>query len=312
MIGNVSKSKGFKGDKGDIGPQGIQGEVGAKGAKGDSPAVVLRYDTDSGNLYYDSDGIMLDREYVESQNLVSRADVEAYVYEQTQIIKSDIDGIKSDIQNEAHFRGYLSTNLKIQELEATPNDFVYSAESNTKWVYNAENGWQNTGIPVPDQLTPASETTPLINGVASVGKEEAYARGDHRHPTDTTRASIEELNMLREYVDEKVHCAVVTALSNNTLVLNHNQMARLGTLTNLVLSVPAEIPPYYESEFSFSVGDDVMTIVYSETPIKWRGEDCDDPYDFYPQRNKSYEVSVKYLGNDTNGNPILVARVGVF
>jgi hypothetical protein len=88
-------------------------------------------------------------------------------------------------------------------------------------------------------------------------------------------------------------------------------MARLGTLTNLILSIPAEIPQYYESEFSFTAGSSI-TVAYSATPIQWRGEDCDDPYDFYPQANKSYEVSVKYLGNDTNGSPILVARVGVF
>lgn len=117
--------------------------------------------------------------------------------EQTEIIKADLEGIQKDIQNEAHFRGYVSTNAKIQAIEATPNDFAYSAESGTKWVYDAENGWVDTLTPVPDQLTPASETTPLINGEASVGTEQAYARGDHRHPTDTTRASAAELNELK-------------------------------------------------------------------------------------------------------------------
>ena len=116
------------------------------------------------------------------------------VSEETQIIQSDIDGIQKQILEESHFRGYLSTNAKIQSLEATPNDFAYSAESGTKWVYDAENGWQDTGMPVPDQLTPASDTTPLMNGEASVGKEESYARGDHRHPTDTTRVSVTEFN----------------------------------------------------------------------------------------------------------------------
>lgn len=33
-----------------------------------------------------------------------------------------------------------------------------------------------------------STTTPLMDGTAAVGTETAYARGDHRHPTDTTRA----------------------------------------------------------------------------------------------------------------------------
>lgn len=125
-----------------------------------------------------------------------KAEINEYIDEQTEIIKSDIEGLQARINTEAHFRGYLSTNAKIQALEATPNDFAYSAESGTKWVYDEVDGWKDTGTPVPDQLTPASDATPLMDGVASVGTEETYARGDHRHPTDTTRASLHELNAL--------------------------------------------------------------------------------------------------------------------
>ena len=35
----------------------------------------------------------------------------------------------------------------------------------------------------------ASSTTPLMDGTAAVGTETAFARGDHRHPTDTSRAA---------------------------------------------------------------------------------------------------------------------------
>lgn len=135
-----------------------------------------------------------------------KAEVKRFVDEQTDIIKADVEGLQIRINEEAHFRGYLSTNAKIQSLEATPNDFAYSAESGTKWIYAEE--WADTGSPVPDQLTPASNATPLINGVASVGYEEAYARGDHRHPTDTTRASAAELNELKsdmESVLDELH-----------------------------------------------------------------------------------------------------------
>lgn len=114
------------------------------------------------------------------------------VVEATEIIKTDVEGIQQQINEEAHFRGYLSTNAKIQDLEATPNDFAYSAESGTKWVYDAESGWQDTGTPVPDQLTPASDATPLVNGVATPGESNEYARGDHRHPTDTTRVGFSD------------------------------------------------------------------------------------------------------------------------
>lgn len=135
-------------------------------------------------------------------------EIKAYIDEETEIIKSDIEGVQQQLNEEAHFRGYLSTNAKIQALEATPNDFAYSAESGTKWVYDVENGWQDTGTPVPDQLTPASDATPLINGTASAGTANEYARGDHRHPTDTTRVSVEEFNKFKienaEIVDDKI------------------------------------------------------------------------------------------------------------
>lgn len=117
--------------------------------------------------------------------------------EQTERSKTDIEGLQKQINEEAHFRGYMSTNAKIEALEATPNDFAYSAESGTKWIYDAENGWQDTGMPVPDQLTPASNATPLMNGTASAGSSDEYARGDHRHPTDTTRVSVDEFNAFK-------------------------------------------------------------------------------------------------------------------
>lgn len=43
-----------------------------------------------------------------------------------------------------------------------------------------------TSADVPPGST-ASSTTPLMDGTAAVGTENAFARGDHRHPTDTTR-----------------------------------------------------------------------------------------------------------------------------
>ena len=72
MIGNISKSKGFKGDAGLTGPQGPPGEQGIQGVKGDTPVIVLRYDENTGNLYYNSDGILVDKEYLDSNNLVTK------------------------------------------------------------------------------------------------------------------------------------------------------------------------------------------------------------------------------------------------
>lgn len=134
---------------------------------------------------------------------------------QTESIKSDVEGLQTQINEEAHFRGYLSTNGKIQALEATPNDFAYSAQSGTKWVYEADGGWKDTDSPVPDQLTPASDATPLMNGVAAVGTAEAYARGDHRHPTDTTRLGVDEFNEFKS--DLEIGLDNIIAIQNSLI-----------------------------------------------------------------------------------------------
>lgn len=48
----------------------------------------------------------------------------------------------------------------------------------------------------------ASTTTPLMDGTAAVGTELAFARGDHRHPTDTSRASASDLTALDGRVED--------------------------------------------------------------------------------------------------------------
>ena len=49
-----------------------------------------------------------------------------------------------------------------------------------------------TASQVPEGVE-ASNTVPNMDGEASVGVEVKFARGDHRHPTDTTRASAQDL-----------------------------------------------------------------------------------------------------------------------
>lgn len=108
----------------------------------------------------------------------------------------DIEGIRQDIANKEHFRGYFAANAEIEAL-ASPDagDYAYSAESGTKWAYNGT-AWENTGVSVPDQTVPASDATPLVNGTATPGVANEYARGDHRHPTDPTRAADAEVAKL--------------------------------------------------------------------------------------------------------------------
>lgn len=58
---------------------------------------------------------------------------------------------------------------------------------------------QQAWVPAGALTSPdATTTTPLMDGTASVGSENAYARGDHRHPTDTSRASASDLTTVSE------------------------------------------------------------------------------------------------------------------
>ena len=108
-------------------------------------------------------------------------------------LQSDVNGIIEDIANKEHFRGYKSTTAQVQAIENPESgDYAWNAQTGTVWDYN-NGAWADTGEPIPDQTVPKSETTPLMDGAASAGTQSAYASGDHRHPTDTTRASVQAL-----------------------------------------------------------------------------------------------------------------------
>ena len=103
-------------------------------------------------------------------------------------LNTAIAGIRTDILNEAHFRGYFATNTELQASPGNINDYAYSAESGTVWTHNGT-AWEDTTEPVPDKTTPLSNSTPLQDGTATAGVSTSAARGDHVHPIDTSRAS---------------------------------------------------------------------------------------------------------------------------
>ncbi|KAA6383074.1 MAG: hypothetical protein EZS28_021398 [Streblomastix strix] len=46
--------------------------------------------------------------------------------------------------------------------------------------------WYNSGDIVPDQVTPASDALPIVDGSATAGISTEYSRGDHVHPLNIT------------------------------------------------------------------------------------------------------------------------------
>ena len=103
-----------------------------------------------------------------------------------------IQGLVNQFDTYHHyFQGYYEHTSNIEELEAERGDYAYNGETNTIWAFDTV--WSDTFDPIPSDMGGKTQTTPLMDGEASVGTENYYAAGDHVHPTDITRASVEDL-----------------------------------------------------------------------------------------------------------------------
>lgn len=77
-----------------------------------------------------------------------------------------------------------------------------------------------------------SSTTPLMNGVASVGTETAASRGDHVHPSDTSRESIANKDIAGGYVGKDAN----SNLAINNANLGFTSIATAAGTTTLTVS----------------------------------------------------------------------------
>lgn len=66
MTGNLSKTRGV------LGSTGPQGPIGPQGVKGDTPTLKFVIDESTGDLYYTSDGILIDKEYADINNYATK------------------------------------------------------------------------------------------------------------------------------------------------------------------------------------------------------------------------------------------------
>lgn len=69
----------------------------------------------------------------------------------------------------------------------------------------------DSGFITSSSVPTGTTTTPLMDGTAAAGSETKWAHGDHRHPTDTTRAAASDLSALQTQVDNLVIPAAATA-----------------------------------------------------------------------------------------------------
>lgn len=115
-----------------------------------------------------------------------------------------------------------------------------------------------------------SVTVPLMDGIAAIGSLTAYAKADHRHPTDTSRASQEELDELiktsqtlidqsftnRESPAPMDGLAKLESIKGNTLVWN--QLIQNGNFGSTSGWTPT-------STTTFTVSDNVGSITWNGT-----------------------------------------------
>ena len=167
---------------------------------------------------------------------------------------SAISGLQEEVASKEHFRGYYATTAQVQAIpNPSSGDFAYNAQTGTKWAYDTS--WTDTQEAVPDQTTPKSTIVPLMNGTAAVGSENAYAAGNHVHPTDTSRASVAALNTettnrqnadnaLQSSIDTVTARDAVTGVSYNSGTAVLTATHRNGTSDTIQLPVPGAATRY--------------------------------------------------------------------
>ncbi len=79
--------------------------------------------------------------------------------------------------------------VKVNGVALTATDKVVDVTVPTKTSDLTNDSGFITTADIPEGAA-ASTTVPLMNGTAAVGSELAFARGDHVHPTDTTRVPV--------------------------------------------------------------------------------------------------------------------------
>lgn len=109
---------------------------GTKGLKGDTPHITFRYDKETGNLYYRSDGIFIDKDYVSTYDLANKTDIaeaiervnaaifptKAYI----NLLGGDNNWVKEDVyDNNNNVVGYrYGQTVNVNNAEITPNSKV--------------------------------------------------------------------------------------------------------------------------------------------------------------------------------------------
>ena len=128
---------------------------------------------------------------------------------------------------------YNATNRKIQRTKnGSSSDVVTLASVATSGSYN-----DLTNTPtIPDGVQPTT-TTPKMDGTAAVGSETKYAKGDHVHPTDTSRQKDLGINSVGTTTVQSLEYYSITDTNSNSVLLpTANALSALMTQLDTVMA----------------------------------------------------------------------------
>lgn len=112
---------------------------------------------------------------------------------------------------------------------ATPSDIKSYGLSISGHTVSLVEGGANQSVTVPDADTryTAASASPAMDGTAAVGTSAKYAREDHVHPTDTSRASASALSS--HTGDATAHVTAAERASWNAKTSNTGTVTRVST-----------------------------------------------------------------------------------
>ena len=182
------------------------------------------------------------------------------------------------------------------ELPANPSNGNYLKYNGTAWVADD----------IPEGAA-ASSTTPKMDGTAAVGTENAFARGDHVHPTDTSRAPLASPTFTGTPKAPTASAGTnTTQIATTAFVksaLDSNFVVITGTVSNVnqvtIQKTPTEIYNYLNAGTSVYVkalyeGNDpyypTSTVsIHRINSIKFEGNSGSQLYTIYVNLCPSYE-----------------------
>ena len=159
MTGNISKAKGFKGED------------------GKTPSIVFAYDPETGNLYYNSNGILIDKDYAASQNFATKDFVKELLGELSTTGKASIT-LYADRWEQSESENMWYQEVVVANANITPNskvDLQLSAEQvavfyekTLAFVAENEDGVVTVycvgQVPTNDYVIQATVSEVLVNG----------------------------------------------------------------------------------------------------------------------------------------------------